>query len=126
MCHDTFYQPPWGPRSQFTDSRPAVADFSHSLVRFDYRRNQVDLANGSFTTDLLGMRFVYAFNPRAFFNAFVQYNSDRNEVSSNLRFNIIHRPLSDLFVVYNDRRSSNNGQVLDRTLIVKFTNLFDF
>ena len=32
MCHDTFYQPPWGTRSQFTDSRPAVADFSHSLV----------------------------------------------------------------------------------------------
>ena len=34
MCHDTFYQPPWGTRSQFTDSRPAVADFSHSLDRF--------------------------------------------------------------------------------------------
>ena len=95
-------------------------------LRFDYRRNQVDLADGSFTTDLLGMRFVYAFSPRAFFNAFIQYNSDRNEVSSNLRFNIIHRPLSDLFVVYNDRRSSTHGQVLDRALIVKFTNLFDF
>ena len=95
-------------------------------VRTDYSRNQVDLPNGSFTTDLIGMRFVYSLNPRAFFNAFIQYNSDRNEVNSNIRFNLIHRPLSDLFIVYNDRRSTQNGQTLDRALIVKFTNLFDF
>ena len=95
-------------------------------VRFDYSRNQVDLVNGSFKTDLLGMRFVYAFTPQAFFNAFIQYNSDRNEVSSNVRLNVIHRPLSDLFIVYNDRRSADNGRTLDRALIVKFTNLFDF
>ena len=94
--------------------------------RMDYSRNQVDLSNASFTTDLVGMRFVYAFSPRAFFNAFIQYNADRNQVSSNLRFNIIHRALSDLFIVYNDTRSTDNGQVTDRALIVKFTNLFNF
>ena len=94
--------------------------------RLDYSRNQVDLSNARFTTDLVGMRFVYAFSPRAFFYAFIQYNADLNQVSSNLRFNIIHRPLSDLFVVYNDRRYTDNGQVADRALIVKFTNLFNF
>ena len=95
-------------------------------LRVDYSRNQVDLSNDSFTTDLVGMRFVYGFSPRAFFNAFIQYNADRNQISSNLRFNIIHRPLSDLFVVFNDIRSTDNGQVMDRELIVKFTNLFNF
>ena len=95
-------------------------------VSMDYSRNQIDLTGGSFTTNLLGMRFVYAFNARAFFNAFIQYNTERKEVSSNVRFNIIHRPLSDLFIVYNDRRSTANAQVVERALIVKFTNLFDF
>ena len=114
-----------GTRKSFSANLTVRPDYRVN-VRFDYSRNQVDLANGSFTTDLVGMRFVYAFTPRAFFNAFIQYNSDRNEVSSNLRFNIIHRPLSDLFIVYNDRRSADNGQTLNRALIVKFTNLFDF
>jgi hypothetical protein len=59
-------------------------------------------------------------------NAFVQYNADTHEVSSNIRFNIIHRPLSDLFIVYNDRRDTDRNSLIDRALIVKFTNLFDF
>ena len=35
-------------------------------VRTDYSRNQVDLVNGNFTTDLIGMRFVYSLNPGPF------------------------------------------------------------
>ena len=83
-------------------------------------------ALGDRHTDLVGMRFVYGFTPRAFFNAFVQYNADRNELSSNIRFHLIHHPLSDLFIVYNDRRDTERGDLVDRALIVKFTNLFNF
>ena len=65
-------------------------------------RNDVTLANGAFTTDLVGARFLYAFTPRAIFNAFLQYNADTHQVSSNIRFNLTHHPLSDLYLVYND------------------------
>jgi hypothetical protein len=34
--------------------------------------------------------------------------------------------LSDLFVVYNERRDTVTQALIDRALIVKFTNLFDF
>jgi hypothetical protein len=98
----------------------------HVKIDGSYSRNDVRLPNGSFTTDLVGARFLYAFNPRAFFNAFLQYNADTGQVSSNLRFNIIHHPLSDLFVVYNDLRDTRNGQVLQRALTLKLTNLFNF
>ncbi len=114
-----------GESESFTANLSVKPNYRINLA-VNYSRNQVDLTGGSFTTDLLGLRLVYAFNARASFNAFIQYNASRNEVSSNIRFNIIHRPLSDLFVVYNDRRSTANAQVVERALIVKFTNLFNF
>jgi hypothetical protein len=54
----------------------------------------------------------------------VQYNSDAREWNSNIRFNIIHRPLSDLFLVYNERRDSVSGDLVDRAVILKFTYMF--
>ena len=98
----------------------------HLRLDVDYTRNQVNLANGRFSSDLVGARFLYAFNPRAFFNAFIQYNADTSQISSNIRFNLIHHPLSDLFLVYNELRDSSNGQLLGRGLVFKLTNLFNF
>jgi hypothetical protein len=34
--------------------------------------------------------------------------------------------LSDLFVVYNERRDTATDALIDRALVVKFTNLFEF
>jgi hypothetical protein len=47
-------------------------------------------------------------------------------VSSNIRFNITHRPLSDLYLVFNERRDTINGQLVERAFTVKLTNLFSF
>jgi hypothetical protein len=98
----------------------------HLTVNLNYDRNQVTLPNGSFTTNLVGTRFTFAFSPRAFLNAFIQYNADTHQVSSNIRFDLTHRPLSHLYLVYNDRRDTVNGQLLERAFIVKLTNLFSF
>jgi hypothetical protein len=114
-----------GDRTSFSGDLTVRPNYRVNFA-LNYSHNRLDLANGRKTTDLAGLRFVYAFTPRAFVNAFVQYNADTHEVSSNIRFNIIHRPLSDLFIVYNDRRDTDRGSLIDRALIVKFTNLFDF
>ncbi len=92
----------------------------------DYGRNRVTLAGGRFTTELMGARFVYGFSPYAFFNAYVQYNAETGRVSSNVRFNWTHSPLSDLYIVYNDTRDTERGEPIERAIIVKFTNLFNF
>jgi hypothetical protein len=98
----------------------------HLTVNFSYERNDVALPQGSFTADLIGTKLIYGFTPRAFFNAYVQYNADARQVSSNLRFNWTHHPLSDLYVVYNDTRDTMSGQMRERSFVVKLTNLLSF
>jgi hypothetical protein len=60
-----------------------------------------------------------------FWSALIQYNSALQEISSNIRFNFIYQPLSDLFLVYNERRTTT-GDVLERALIAKMTYVFNF
>ena len=89
-------------------------------------RAKVDLPEGSFATNLIRTRLNYSFSTTMFLNALIQYNSDTKQVSSNLRFNLIHRPLSDIFIVYNESRDAFQGGQADRAFIVKYTHLVDF
>jgi hypothetical protein len=97
----------------------------HLSLTFNYQRDHVELPVGQFTANLAGARVRYAFTPRAFLASFFQYNWTTRQLSSNVRFNLIHRPLSDLFVVYNDIRDAS-GRSLQRALILKLTNLIEF
>ena len=83
--------------------------------------NDIELSTGAFVSKLVTTRVNYNFNTRMFFNALVQHNSDNHQWTSNLRFNVIHRPLSDFFLVYNERRDERTGQMLSRAVIAKMT-----
>ena len=98
----------------------------HFTTQVDWSRNKIELDQGSFTTDLVGLRLNFAFSPRVFFENFIQYNTDSNTVSSNIRFRFLHHPLSDFFIVYNERRGVSGSNALERALIIKLTNLFSF
>ena len=88
--------------------------------------NDVELSTGAFVTKLLTTRVNYNLNTKMFVNALLQYNSDSRQWSSNLRFNFIHRPLSDFFVVYNERRDDRTGDLVDRAVVLKMTYLMAF
>jgi hypothetical protein len=94
---------------------------NHLHTSFNYTHNNINLPEGHFKTNLLNMRVNYAFSTAMFLNALIQYNNDSQQWSSNVRFNFIHRPLSDLFVVYNERRNSVTGDLIDRAVIAKVT-----
>jgi hypothetical protein len=96
---------------------------NHKLTTsFTYTHNNITLDQGRrVKQNLLSTRFNYGFSTTAFLNALIQYNSDTRQWSSNIRFNVIHRPLSDLFIVYNERRDSLSGSLVDRALIAKMT-----
>jgi hypothetical protein len=98
----------------------------HVSMDVNYSRNNITLPEGAFVTKLIGTKFLYAFTPRAFFNAFLQYNADTRQVSSNIRFNWTYRPLSDLYLVYNDTRDTGRGLTVGRSLIIKLTYLAIF
>ena len=88
--------------------------------------NDISVSTGAFVSKLVTTRVNYNFNTKMFFNALVQYNSDNSQWTSNLRFNIIHRPLSDFFLVYNERRDERTGKMLSRAVIAKMTYLMAF
>jgi hypothetical protein len=116
----------WTGRSAAFSGALGVKVNNHLNVDLNYSHNNVKLAEGRFTTDLWGARFLYGFSPRSFINAFFQYNADAHQFSSNIRFNITHHPLSDLYLVYNDTRDTDSGQLVGRAFIIKLTNLFNF
>ena len=88
--------------------------------------NDVTLPQGAFTTTLLTGRVNVNFTTRMFLNALLQYNTDARQWSSNVRFNIIHHPLSDFFLVYNERRDTRSSDLINRAIIAKLTYLFAF
>ncbi|NUO81084.1 carbohydrate binding family 9 domain-containing protein [candidate division KSB1 bacterium] len=105
---------------------------AHWSFGLNYDRNQVDLPQGELNTDLFELRGNFAFNTRLFLDALLQYNSETNELSTNLRLNFIHTPGSDLFFVYNESRGREGEDFSDglparnREAILKFTRLLRF
>jgi hypothetical protein len=85
----------------------------------------VELSTGAYVSTLITGRVNYNFNTKMFINALLQFNTDAHQWSSNLRFNIIHRPLSDIFLVYNERHDERTDRI-DRAFIAKMTYLFAF
>ena len=91
--------------------------------------NRVELPHGDFTTRLLRARTDYAFSPRMFSSALVQYNSADLTFSTNLRYRGEYQPGSELFIVYTDERDTmrEGGPALrNRAFVVKINRLFRF
>ncbi|MGH7948667.1 MAG: hypothetical protein ACREQF_05540, partial [Candidatus Binataceae bacterium] len=105
---------------------PTVRVSEHFNASVNLQINDIDLPADSYVSKLVTTRLNYNFNTRLFLNALIQYNTDSRQWSSNLRFNIIHRPLSDFFLVYNERRDDRTGDLINRVLVAKMTYLLAF
>ena len=90
-----------------------------------YTHNRVDVPTGSFTADLARLRVGYAFSTTLVANALLQYSEQDDELSVSVRINFIHRPGSDLFIVFNEERGSAASiwDVNTRAAAVKLTYL---
>lgn len=106
-------------------ARLSLAGGSHLSLGLGVTRNRVDLPWGRFTADLASLRASYAFSTRLALYSLVQYNSLEKQLLTNLRLSFIHRPGSDLFVVFNEERGDGTtlGNVRNRALIIKMTYL---
>ncbi len=92
-------------------------------------RTAADLGapNTDFVTAVWTMRVNYSFTTNMFLDSLVQYDEDRNRFNANIRFNLIHHPLSDLFIVYNEQQVRNDPTVTaGRSFIVKVTRMMAF
>jgi hypothetical protein len=100
---------------------------SRLAAEIQYSRNDVKMPWGDFLVNLSTLRVDYTFSPRMTLRSLTQYNSSTHERSNNVRFNFIHRPGSDLYVVYNDLVETGLPADIfgrkDRQLVVKMTYL---
>ena len=91
--------------------------------------NDVKLSAGDFTTTLVGLRADYAFTPLMFVGGLVQYDSDSDSFSSNLRFRWEYAPGSEFFAVYTDQRATVGGgfpTLENRAFVLKINRLLRF
>ena len=91
------------------------------------QRNRVSIPGAAdFDADVYGLRATFAASTTFFTSAFVQYNSATDDVVSNLRLNYIHAPLSDLFLVFTERRNREGMRPVERFLSLKVTKALAF
>ena len=82
---------------------------------------------GDFVRTIWTVRTNYSFTTNMFVDAFAQYDPDRDQFNTNVRFNLIHRPLSDLFIVFNEQRITGpDSPAAGRSVILKFTQMMAF
>lgn len=80
-----------------------------------------------FVSAIWTMRANYSFTTKMYVDALAQYDAGQHLLNANVRFNLIHHPLSDLFIVYNEQRFTTPGAPLPgRSVIVKFTQMLHF
>ena len=83
--------------------------------------------NGKFVQEIWTARANYSFTTNMFIDALAQYDADSKRFNANVRFNLIHHALSNLFIVYNEQRFvTDGGPVPGRSIIVKVTQMLSY
>jgi len=90
-----------------------------------WTRNDIDLPQGSFVTNLVSGRFTYNFTTLINASTLIQYNDRTRRWSTNLRFNWQRTAATGLYVVYNDTEAFSGLGPVNRAFIVKYSHMFD-
>jgi len=90
--------------------------------------SDVTLSGQSVDADVYGAGTRLAWSTRLFARASAQFNSQTDELVTNVRFNWIYAPVSDVFLVYTERRVVRGGSsgLLARSVTAKVTKLLAF
>ncbi len=101
----------------------------HLWASLGMQRTAADLAGpgGKFVEELWTLRGNYSFTTNMFVDALAQYDASSRQLNANVRFDLIHHPLSNLFLVYNEQRTTRPGAPAPgRSVILKFTRMVAF
>jgi hypothetical protein len=98
---------------------------SRASAEFQLQRNDVNLPWGAFVVNLGILRLDYALSPRMTIRSLSQYNSSTRQLSTSIRYNVIYKPGSDLYVVYDGLQGNlpGNPELRNQQVVVKMTYL---
>ncbi len=81
---------------------------------------ELDLPQAEFVKTFWTGEDLLLLHPDMFLDALVQYDPATKQYNSNVRFNFIHHPLSDLYIVWNEQRFFTGEEVTPgRSLTLK-------
>jgi hypothetical protein len=124
--HGTFYS---GDKTAVSWSRGRVNLTPQLSFEPRVSIDRVELAEGAFTSRLIGSRVTYTMTPLMFVSALVQYSSATEAVSGNVRLRWEYRPGSELFVVWNEQRETVGRrfpELTNRAFVVKINRMLRF
>jgi hypothetical protein len=98
---------------------------SRASAEMSWLRNDVDLPWGAFVVNLGILRLDYTLSPRMTIRSLSQYNSSTRQFSTSIRYNVIYRPGSDLYIVYDGLQGNLPGRpdLRNQQLVLKLTYL---
>jgi Domain of unknown function (DUF5916) len=88
-------------------------------------RNDIDLPQGDFVTNLASARMTYNFSTLINASALIQYNDRTRRWSTNLRFNWLRTAATGLYIVYNDTERFSGLGPVSRAFVIKFSHMLD-
>jgi hypothetical protein len=103
----------------------------HFRASLGLQRTSGRLPEGNFVRAIWTGRANYSFTTNMFVDALAQYDAEQNRLNLNLRFNFLHHPLSNLYVVWNEQRFTTDfplgypagRPVPGRSVVVKLTQM---
>lgn len=113
----------WGGTRRRVKSSLRLRLNTHLAARFAYEREQITLPNGRFVAEVGSVRLDWSLSTKMFLNALVQYDNGQDAWLSNVRFNVVHRPLSNIYIVWNEGRAVDGSR---RALILKYSQSLAF
>ncbi len=103
----------------------------HFRASLGLQRTSGRLPEGDFVRAIWTGRANYSFTTNMFVDALAQYDAEQNRLNLNVRFNFLHHPLSNLYVVWNEQRFTTDfplgyptgRPVPGRSVVVKLTQM---
>ena len=112
-------------RQNSTSVATTIRSGARLSLNVRWTRNDIDLPQGAFVTNLGTLRTTYNFSTSAYASALVQYNDRSQRWSTNLRFGWLNTASTGLYAVYNDTEAFNGLGPVNRTLILKYSHQID-
>ncbi|MBI4446768.1 MAG: carbohydrate binding family 9 domain-containing protein [Acidobacteria bacterium] len=122
------FQPMWGffgGDLHEIEVAPRLKLIENLTLDLGYRTNLGRFRERNFTDRLVNVRVEYSLNSRIQTRTVVQYNNAEAETDIQFLLDYMFRPGDDLFIIYNEGRSTEKLGPKDRTLALKLTYSLD-
>ena len=94
------------------------------IVGLGVNKNMIKFPDATVNADVYTLKIKYNHSVKLLNTLYFQYNAADEKLVTNFRMNLIHAPLSDLFIVYSNIHDMTGNEKDNGMIALKFTKLF--